>query len=161
MTRAEPLTPIEILRTAGVAFSCFSHPPIRTYDDIVRELRLPADQLLKTMAFRTDGGKFVLISLPILSAVKYGRLAKATGVPRSQLRRAGPDDLKELGTAPGGVSPLTFRSGTLVAFDTSVRAMETVYCGSGRDDETIKIEASSLIEVVQPLFAQLAADESA
>ncbi|MCO5997403.1 YbaK/EbsC family protein [Actinoallomurus rhizosphaericola] len=147
-------TPAEILSAAGIAFSSFTHPPIRTYEDIERELKLPPELLLKTMAFRSETG-FVLASLPILSRVAYGPLAKAAGLPRAALRQAGPGDLAELGMEPGGVSPLTGLPGTQIVFDVSVRAMATVHFGSGRADETLTAQAADLIEVVRPVFADL------
>jgi Cys-tRNA(Pro)/Cys-tRNA(Cys) deacylase len=149
-------TPAEILQAAGVGFSSFTHTPIRTYEDIERELRLPAEQLLKTLAFRTEDGTFVLASLPILRPVGYGKVAKVAGVSRSRLRRADEADLLELRMAPGGISPLTRMPGAIVVFDTTVPAMTKVYCGSGKDDETIEIEVDKLIEVVRPQLADLA-----
>jgi Cys-tRNA(Pro)/Cys-tRNA(Cys) deacylase len=147
-------TPAEILSAASTAFSSFTHPPIRTYEDIERELKLPPELLLKTMAFRSEAG-FVLASLPILSRVAYGPLARSAGMPRSALRQAGPGDLEELGMEPGGVSPLTRLPGTQVIFDVSVRDMATVHFGSGRPDETLTARAADLIAVVRPVFAEI------
>ena len=57
---------------------------------------LPADQLLKTIVFRTNDTT-VLVALPVLGRVHHGKLAKAIGVQRSVLRQAGPDDLARIG----------------------------------------------------------------
>lgn len=146
--------PGQILRTAGVTFTSFTHPPIRTHEDIERVLKLPPDRLLKTMAFRAGDG-FVLASLPIVSRVAYGPLAKAVGMPRSRLRQAGPEDLGELQMEPGGISPLTNVPGVQVVFDSSVTNMTRVYCGSGRNNETLELEATDLIDIVQPLIAKI------
>lgn len=148
-------TPAQILEAAGVPFSSFTHAPIRTYEDIERELSLPAERLLKTLAFRT-GDRFVLVSLPMLTSAGYGKIAKAAGVSRSKLRRAGEDDLAELGMAPGGISPLTDFADRTVVFHTPVPDMGKVYCGSGRDDETIEVDAASLVDVVRPVIADVA-----
>ncbi|WP_309111506.1 YbaK/EbsC family protein [Saccharothrix sp.] len=148
-------SPVEILKDAGVPFSTFTHAPIRTYEDIERELDLPADRLLKTLAFRAEDGRFVLVSLPMLLPVGYGKVAKAAGVSRSKLRRAGDDDLRELGMAPGGISPVTRVEPRTVVFHTTVPDMGTVYCGSGRDDETVQVEAADLVALVQPVLAEV------
>ncbi|MBB5959521.1 Cys-tRNA(Pro)/Cys-tRNA(Cys) deacylase [Saccharothrix tamanrassetensis] len=148
-------TPAQILEAAGVPFSSFTHAPIRTYEDIERELRLPAEQLLKTLAFRTDDG-FVLVSMPMLLPAGYGKIAKAAGVSRSKLRRAGEDDLTVLGMAPGGISPLTELADKTVVFHATVPSMGKVYCGSGRDDETIEVDAASLVDLVRPVIADVA-----
>jgi Cys-tRNA(Pro)/Cys-tRNA(Cys) deacylase len=55
---------------------------------------------------------------------------------------------------PGGISPLTRAPRTTVA---SVARMGSIYCGSGRADETIEVEAVALIEVVKPLLARITA----
>ncbi|WP_103339728.1 aminoacyl-tRNA deacylase [Amycolatopsis sp. CA-126428] len=148
-------TPAQILLAAGVPFSSFTHAPIRTYEDIERELKLPAERLLKTLAFRTED-RFILVSMPMLTPAGYGKIAKAAGVSRAKLRRAGEDDLAELGMAPGGISPLTELAGRTVVFHTTVPDMGTVYCGSGRDDETIEVAAASLVELVRPVLHDVA-----
>ncbi|MEV0676158.1 YbaK/EbsC family protein [Actinosynnema sp. NPDC050436] len=148
-------TPAQILTASGVPFSSFRHAPIRTYEDIERELDLPAERLLKTLAFRTPD-RFVLVSLPMLLPAGYGKIAKAAGVSRSKLRRAGEDDLAELGMAPGGISPLTGLADRAVVFHESVPGMGQVYCGSGRDDETIEVAAEALVELVRPVIADVA-----
>jgi Cys-tRNA(Pro)/Cys-tRNA(Cys) deacylase len=142
------LSPEEILIAAGVEYSAFDHPPIRTLEDIDRVLKLPPDRLLKTMAFRTPDG-FVLAALPILARVAYGPLARAAGRPRSALKQAGPDDLAELGMEPGGV--------TVVLFDVAVPEMDSVYCGSGRADRTIEVGVPGLLRAVNPVLGELSA----
>ncbi|WP_433271673.1 aminoacyl-tRNA deacylase [Actinosynnema sp. CS-041913] len=148
-------TPAQILEAAAVPFSSFPHAPIRTYEDIERELRLPAERLLKTLAFRTDDG-FVLVSMPMLLPAAYGKIAKAAGVSRSKLRRAGEADLAVLGMAPGGISPLTDLDDKTVVFHTTVPDMGKVYCGSGRDDVTIEVDAATLVDLVRPVVADVA-----
>jgi Cys-tRNA(Pro)/Cys-tRNA(Cys) deacylase len=151
-------TPAEILRAVGVPFTSLTHPPIRTYEDIKRELCLPPQQLVKTMAFRAeDGSGFVLASLPVLSKLRYGRLAAEVGVPRARLHQAGPEDLAALEMQPGGISPVTRAPDVRVVFDTPIATMGTIYCGSGRADETITLTAHDLIKVVNPTIAPIAA----
>lgn len=149
-------TPEVILHKAGAEFDVFDHPPIRTYEDIKNTLNLPADSLLKTMAFRAEGG-FVLASLPILSRISFGALAKSIGTSRARLQPADDADLAQLGMQIGGVSPLSEVPGTKVLFDTSVSGMGRVYCGSGRADRTISLHVEDLIRVVDPMFGSIAA----
>jgi Cys-tRNA(Pro)/Cys-tRNA(Cys) deacylase len=131
--------------------------PIRTQTDIERELGLPVDTLLKTMVFHT-GEEFLLVALPIQRRVHYGRLAKAVGVPRSRLRQAGPEELALLAMEPGGASPLCGRAGVITVFDQSVSAMDRVYCGSGRADQTVEVDAGELIRCLDPLISAVAGD---
>ena len=149
--------PVDVLRASGVAFSVQEHTPVIGQADAERELGLPADQMLKTMVFRA-GDATVLVALPARSRVHYGNLARAVGVQRSVLRQAEPDDLARIGMMPGGASPVCGADGVITVFDVSALEMDTVYCGSGRADRTVKIEAKTLIDLVRPIIAAVAAD---
>ena len=149
--------PVDVLQASGVTFSVHEHVPIIGQADVERELGLPADQLLKTMVFRTNDTT-VLVALPVRGRVHYGKLAKAIGVQRSVLRQAGPDDLAGIGMVPGGASPVCGVGGVITVFDASVLGMATVFCGSGRADRTVEIEAKALIEFVRPIIAAVIAD---
>jgi Cys-tRNA(Pro)/Cys-tRNA(Cys) deacylase len=149
--------PVDVLQASGVAFSVREHAPIIGHASAERELGLPADQMLKTMVFRA-GAATVLVALPASSRVHYGKLARAVGVQRSMLRRAEPDDLARIGMMPGGASPVCDADGVIIVFDVSALEMRTVYCGSGRADRTVQIEAKTLIDLLQPVIAPVTAD---
>ena len=135
------------------------HAPIIGQASAERELGLPADQMLKTMVFRAGAAATVLVALPARRRVHYGKLARAVGVRRSALRQADPDDLALIGMMPGGASPVCGADGVITVFDISALEMGTVYCGSGRANRTVKIEAKTLIALVRPVIAVVAADE--
>lgn len=150
-------SPVELLEDSGAAFSVIEHVPIVGQEDVERELGLPVDQLLKTMVFRA-GETMILAALPVHGRVNYGRLARAVGVPRGKLRQAEPDDLKRLGLEPGGASPLSAAEGVIIVFDAAVPQMGVVFCGSGRCDRTVEIEAAALISVERPVIAAITAE---
>lgn len=150
-------TPIDILQASGLTFSVQEHVPIIGQADVERELGLPVDQLLKTMVFRA-GDKTVLVALPVHGKVNYGKLARAIGAQRSTLRQAEPEDLARIGMMPGGASPVCGADEVITVFDVSVLDMGTVFCGSGRADRTVEIEAKALVELVQPIVATVIAD---
>ncbi|MFJ6697137.1 aminoacyl-tRNA deacylase [Streptomyces sp. NPDC091272] len=148
-------SPEDVLRASGVPFTVLDHVPIVGQADAETKLGLETRQLLKTMVFRTADGGFVLAALPVTGRVNYGRLARAAGVSRSKLRQAEPDELSLLGMEPGGASPVCDRPGVVTVFDESVTRMGTVYCGSGRADRTVRIEAAQLIALVEPKVEEL------
>lgn len=155
---AEPisvLSPEEVLRRSGVPFTVLDHVPIVGREDAETTLGLTTEQLLKTMVFRTADGGFVLAALPVTGRVNYGRLARAAGVSRAKLRQAEPGELSLLGMEPGGASPVCGLPDVVIVFDTAVTRMGTVYCGSGRADRTVQIEAAQLIELVGPKIEEL------
>ena len=155
MERSEVLTPEEVLRKSGVPFTVMSHVPIVGQHDAENTLGLATEHLLKTMVFRTKDEVFVLAALPVSGRVHYGRLARAAGVSRAMLRQAAPEELSLLGMEPGGASPVCAAGRRDPVFDVSVTRMSTVYCGSGRADRTVKIEAQQLIELVGPKIEEL------
>ena len=152
-------SPVDILHASGASFSVREHAPIIGHASAERELGLPADQMVKTMVFRA-GPSTILVALPARGRVHYGLLARAVGVPRSTLRRAEPDDLSRIGMMPGGASPVCEADGVITVFDVSVLDMRTVYCGSGRADQTVEIEAKALIELVRPVIAAVVAGDA-
>jgi Cys-tRNA(Pro)/Cys-tRNA(Cys) deacylase len=149
------VSPIELLRANGVAHQVSEHAPIRTYDDVQRVLGLPPDRLLKTMVFRTAAGRFLLVALPVLHRVSYGKLARAAGVPRAQLRQADAADLALIGMEPGGASPVCDGRDAAVIFDAAVPGMGRVYCGSGRADRSIQVDADDLLRLLRPIVAEV------
>lgn len=150
-------TPLNVLADSGVSYTVRQHVPIVGRDDAERELGLPVDQLLKTMVFRA-GETMVLAALPVHGKVNYGKLARAVGIPRSTLRQADAHDLAGIGMVPGGASPVCGVDGVVTVFDVGVPDMGVVYCGSGRADHTVEIEAKTLVELVEPIVAPLMAD---
>ncbi|MEV5432003.1 YbaK/EbsC family protein [Streptomyces sp. NPDC052701] len=149
------LSPEEVLRKSGVPFTVLDHVPIVGQQDAETKLGLATEQLLKTMVFRTADGGFVLAALPVTGRVNYGRLARAAGVSRAKLRQAEPGELSLLGMEPGGASPVCDLPDVVIVFDASVTRMGTVYCGSGRADRTVRIEAARLVELVNPKIEEL------
>ncbi|NJP89877.1 hypothetical protein HCN51_10540 [Nonomuraea sp. FMUSA5-5] len=148
-------SPEDLLRASGAPFKLHEHVPIVGRHDAETKLGLPTHMMLKTMVFRTVDGTFVLAALPVTGRVGYARLARAAGVRRDQLRQAAPEELRLLGVEPGSASPVSDADGVVIVFDASVPGMGTVYCGSGRPDRTIEIDADVLIEVVKPRLAEL------
>jgi hypothetical protein len=53
----------------------------------------------------------------------------------------------------GDERPVCDADGVITVFDVSVLEMRTVYCGSGRADRTVQIEAKTLIDLVRPVIA--------
>lgn len=149
------LSPEEVLRRSGVPFTLLDHVPIVGQRDAETKLGLATEQLLKTMVFRTAGSGFVLAVLPCTGRVGYGRLARAAGVSRAKIRQAEPGELSLLGMEPGGASPVCDLPDAVTVFDVSVTGMGTVYCGSGRADRTVQIEAAQLIALVKPKIEEL------
>lgn len=148
-------SPIAILDAAGVPYELFRHPGAVTFDEVLRAMGFPPDQMIRTVAFRTGPDALLLASLPSPRRLSYGALARAAGVSRGRMRPAGGDDLRLLGMEVGGVSPLTRLAGVTTVFDTSMAEAPHAYLGSGRAGETLQVETAALIKIVAPVVAAI------
>ena len=140
-------SPADLLAAHGVDFTVHTHEQIRTADDIRERTDLDIEHSVKTMAFSIAPDRLVLAGIPGPARIKYGRLAAALGVPRKQLRPAGQEALTALGMAPGGVSPVCRAETVTVVLDSAVPDMGLVYCGSGRPDQSLRLEAADLVRI--------------
>lgn len=156
--RSRVATPVEVLEAAGSDFTLLDHEPIVGRADAEQLLGLPTERLLKTMVFKTGEGAFFLVALPATGKVSYGKLSKVVDVPRARLRQADPEDLGSLGMEPGGASPVCGMADVVTVFDAAVPGMGTVYCGSGRADQTVRIDADTLVALVRPVVAPVTPD---
>lgn len=148
-------SPTEILDGAGVPFELFRHPGAVTFEEVLREMGFPPDQMIKTVAFRTGPDALLLASLPSPRRLSYGALARAAGVSRGRMRPADRDDLRLLGMQVGGVSPLTRLAGVTAVFDASMLDAPHAYLGSGRAGETLQVETGALVKIVGPVVAAI------
>ncbi len=143
-----------LLRAAGVPFTLHEHPPLRTAQENRDHLPFPPDAMLKTVAFQIKQAGWVLVAVGGAERVDYRRLAAALGVKRGQIVQPPPEMLEgELGFQVGGVCPVPPGPGILVVLDTQALAMDTIYCGSGRNDLTIQLTMRDLLQLVQPIIA--------
>ncbi|GAA0927646.1 YbaK/EbsC family protein [Streptomyces thermoalcalitolerans] len=157
---ALPLT--QPLRDAGVDFVVHEHPVIRTAEDIRSRTDFSVERSVKVMAFTAEAGRVVLAAVPGPARLQYGRLAATVGVRRSSLKPAGADVLEALGMEPGGVSPLCTKPDVTVVLDSAIPDMGRVFCGSGRADCTLELEAADILRMAHnPVVAGIAAPRDA
>ena len=86
-------------------FTIHIHPPIRAQDDILRLTQLSIEHSVKTLAFSANNGQLVLAAIPGQERISYGRLVRAAGLRRSDLKPAESSQLAALGMNPGGNQP--------------------------------------------------------
>jgi|tagenome__1003787_1003787.scaffolds.fasta_scaffold19291042_2 Cys-tRNA(Pro)/Cys-tRNA(Cys) deacylase len=137
------------LADSGVRFRIHEHVVSRTVADAEALLPFPLAGLLKTVVFRVKGGPWVLAVCRGQDRVDYRKLALACEVKRADLVRPAPEEVEAaLGFAIGGVSPLPPDDTTRSIVDaTAATTLDTVYCGIGRNDQTLEIAIADLIAV--------------
>lgn len=140
---------LECLDRAGVAYEIHAHQPVGGAEHSAATTAFPPERLVKTLAFQLPGERWVLAALRAFDRLAYGELAKLCGVPRAKLRPADPAAIEQqLGFQIGGVGPTAMANNVIVAFDASVLDLGTIYCGYGRADRTLEIDARALCDVV-------------
>jgi Cys-tRNA(Pro)/Cys-tRNA(Cys) deacylase len=141
-------TIIRRLDRAGVPYTIHAHPPTSTVADAEENLPFPKEQFLKTVVFKIKPAGWVLVALKGQEQVDYRKLAAALGVKRSDLVRAGPEEVETgLGMQIGGVCPIPPDGNTHAVFDAGALALGIVYCGLGRNDRTLEIRVRDLLAV--------------
>lgn len=149
-------SPQQALAAAGVEFSVHSHAAVRSEADL-HLTGLDQSTSVKTLAFELADGTLVLVGVPGPWRVKYGAIAQALGVSRTQLRPAAAERLAALGMEPGGVSPVCDAGDVILVLDASVPAMGRVYCGGGSPEATLEVAAADLLRVAaRPVVAAVA-----
>ena len=145
------------LRVAGIAFRLHDHAPLRTVAEAETALPFPLAQMVKAVAFYVKDGPWLLVAVRAADRVDYRPLAAALGVKRGALRQPSAAEVEAtLGFEVGGVPPIPPDSRVQVIFDRQVLDLDTIYCGSGRRDQTLELRVADLVHLVQPLVADVA-----
>ena len=147
---------LDALAGAGIVVAVHRHPPIRREADL-HLTGLDWTTAVKTLAFALPDGGLALVGVPGPWRVRYGAIAQALGVSRSQLRPATADRLAELGMEPGGITPLCDDPAVVVLVDASVPAMGRVFCGGGDAETTLEVAATDIVAfAARPVVAEIA-----
>jgi prolyl-tRNA editing enzyme YbaK/EbsC (Cys-tRNA(Pro) deacylase) len=143
-----PVEPPDVLTALGASFRLYAHPGVVEPVEVCAALGVPLERTVKTLAFVTPEDRLLLAALPGHARLRYGLLARAAGIRRADLVPAGAGRLAQAGMRPGGVCPVSSEAGVLVVFDTAVGGLGRVYCGSGRAERSIEIDAGALVAAV-------------
>jgi Cys-tRNA(Pro)/Cys-tRNA(Cys) deacylase len=135
------------LGATGIPYRTHSHAPLVSFEEAKTALPFDPNTMVKGLVFRTPGDAFAIVALRGADRGDYKKIADALGVRRADLRAADPADVaSELGMQLGGIVPLPIK-GALVLIDQAVTALDTIFCGSGRNDVTLELAASDLLRV--------------
>jgi len=145
---ATPVT--RALDAAGVPYTLHVHDhPIRSLEQAARERGLRPEQIVRTLVFRLEHGRFVLVLAPGPGQISWPRLRRALGV--SRLTTASPEEVEQVtGYLPGAVSPLGLPRSLHVLADRSLESLGEVSIGAGIRDAGVVLRAADLLSLVRP-----------
>jgi Cys-tRNA(Pro)/Cys-tRNA(Cys) deacylase len=147
-----------LLQQRGVAYRTHRHEVVRTVAEAAERLPFPVEQFLKTIAFKTRDGRWLLVALRGLDRLDHRALAQATAIKRADLLQPSPDEVcKALGYESGGICPIPLRDDVSAFVDEAALALGKVYCGSGRADCTLEIEVGDLVQAAGARVVRIAA----
>ncbi|WP_367321872.1 aminoacyl-tRNA deacylase [Streptomyces sp. HUAS ZL42] len=140
--------PVDTLVALGARFRLHEHPGAVEPRDVCAALGVPLERTVKTLAFVTPEDRLVLAALPGHARLRYGPLARAAGIRRTDLSPADAGRLARIGMRPGGICPVSADPTAVVVFDDSVPELGRIHCGSGHPDLTVEMDAADLMAVL-------------
>jgi Cys-tRNA(Pro)/Cys-tRNA(Cys) deacylase len=141
---------VDMLAAGGVRYRLHTHPPVTSVAEAFVNAPHLTRNLLKTVVFRIKDGAWILAAVAGGRRIHYKNLADALTVKRKALRAIAPETVEgELGFQIGGVGPFPIGDDIRVVFDAGVEGLGTVFCGSGRNTETVEMDAGDLIRLTR------------
>lgn len=143
------------LTSCDAIFEVHSHAPVVSFSDARHLLPFDPEAMVKSLAFRLPGDRYAIAAMQAPERADYKKIADALGVRRADLQMATDTELAQfLAMVPGGVAPLPINEAQVV-IDSGVTAMETIYCGTGRNDSTLQIRSAELLRVSRGVLCDL------
>ncbi|MDP2709458.1 MAG: proline--tRNA ligase [bacterium] len=105
-------------------------PRGKTMEDGVKFHKLPEWQQIKDVMFADEKGRFILAIIRGDLNVNETKLKNLTGAV--ELRHATDEEIRELGSEPGFISPVGLDKKVLVVADDSLRTIKNAYGGSNQ-----------------------------
>jgi len=149
----------EFIRRYGISgFIRRFELPVETVEGASQVTRAAPSDILKTIVVNYGSG-FATIVVPGDRRVDLKKVSQVLEAKR--VRLAKPDEVRAVtGFEVGGVSPLSecVRRNTKVVFDTRVLAKNFVWCGGGDRYSLAYVSVRSLVEVLNPLIADVSSE---
>ncbi|MCP4303478.1 MAG: methyltransferase domain-containing protein [bacterium] len=128
------------------------HDRVRNMEDVRRVLPETEDgQLIKSILVTIDpsdsetAGRHVLFGMPADRKLHFGKAAKLLGVPRSRLAMARAETVDRVtGFTVGALPPFGLPKSIAVVLDETVEGQTTVWCGTGKSTESMRLTLDEL-----------------
>ncbi len=151
MTEQNVLPPVaRVLREQGIPFRVYRHAgPVRSLAQAAQERGQRLEQVVRSLLFRVEEGRFVLVLMPGGLRVDWPALRRHLGV--SRVTMATPEEvLAVTGYPVGAVGPLGLRQEVPVLADPRVFEPEEVSIGSGERGVALILRSVDLRRALGP-----------
>lgn len=145
---------IEKLRGQGFPMEILEHEPVITIDDVAHTLKIPVDQMAKTILLSNKEIGLIAVVLPGMRRIDYGKVAKILDVSRNSVTLTDRHMLKNFDLNPGDMCPF-YEFFSRVIVDTALLDQSTVYCGSGNPQKTIVMNPKDMVQVTHATIADV------
>jgi Cys-tRNA(Pro) deacylase len=128
--------------------------PMPTVPLAAQAIGVPEDQILKTLVFVDDAGKYVVAIANGTRRIDRNRLAEAAAVRKP--RSADPADVMAVtGYPAGGVAPLGLPAAVPVIVDAATASLTSAYGGGGQEHLLLRVLISDVIRCNSAIVADI------
>ena len=132
----------EILNRNKISYEVLSHDSVQTMEDVIRVLKVPLVQTVKTLVVRCKG-ELVLAVIPGNKRLSKKMLANALSVGRGQLDMLSREKVEAMTGMPlGGIPPFGIEG--RVVIDKDVMRQQQIYCGFGSLTSSLKVSPKDI-----------------
>jgi len=146
-------TPItKELDALGIPYRLHLHPqPLRSLAQAARERGLRPEQIVRSLLFRLEGERYILVMMPGDRQVDWKKLRRFLGV--SRITTADREEVQRVtGYPPGAVSPIGLPSSIRILADRRIQDEDTLSMGAGIPNAGLILSRADLLKAVKPEF---------
>lgn len=162
---------LELLRQHHIPEDIRAHQPVMTMKVVISVLDAPVAQMVKSVllaADATDHGApehpsspLFLFGLPADRKISLGAAAKLLGKSRERLRLAIQIEVETLtGFKVGSIPPFGMPSNIPVIMDSRLQSFPSVWCGTGKSTESLRVSIENLKLLSNCSFADVSKAEN-
>jgi Cys-tRNA(Pro) deacylase len=139
---------ISKLKEHGIDYKLHSHQTLISSRDVCEchDLGFNIENVFKTLAFQICN-RLILVALHGCDKIDYKKMCEFLEIKRKEIEIANTELLKNLGYAPGGISPIPITEDATVIIDSKILEYEKIICGSGSGDKSIEINSADLLNI--------------
>lgn len=134
----------------GIPYQLHLHEgEVRSLEQAAAERGLRPDQIVRTLLFRLESGKLVVVLMPGADQVSWPKLRRHLGVSRIRTAR-GEEVEAATGYEPGAVSPFGLPPGFTLLADRRLRDLKRISVGAGLPNAGIMLASEDLLRALRP-----------